>query len=294
MKPMLAATIEDTTTLNFPLLASPKLDGIRALVIDGKLVSRNLKPIPNAHVQALFGRPELNGLDGELICGDPTDKAAFRNTTSAVMSKDGTPDVRFWVFDRFSGDSHHPFTVRFEAATNTLWRSHNLACTMVPHEAIRNLQSLEQYEATTLAQGYEGVMLRSADAPYKFGRSTMREHGLMKLKRFADAEAVVIGFEEQMHNTNEAKVDALGHTERSSHKAGMVGKGTLGALVVRGIDGQYKDVEFSIGSGMDDAIRSEIWADRISTYGTVVKYKYFPIGCKDSPRFPVFLGFRLD
>ncbi len=290
---MLSATIGDIATLKFPLLASPKLDGIRALVIDGKLVSRNLKPIPNAHVQALFGTPELEGLDGELICGEPTDKAAFRNTTSAVMSKDGTPEVRFYVFDRFT-HSWMPFTSRFRDATDLVWNSGNLAVRMVEHVAIRDLQSLDRYEAETLAQGYEGVMLRSDSAKYKFGRSTMKEHGLMKLKRFADAEAKIIGFEEQMQNTNVATVDALGHTERSSHKAGLVGKGTLGALQVLGTTGEYAGVEFSIGSGMDDAIRSEIWKNQGTILGRTVKYKYFPIGCKDSPRFPVFLGFRLD
>ena len=52
MKPMLAALCEDVTKLRYPVIASPKLDGIRALVIDGQLVSRTLKPIPNRYVQS--------------------------------------------------------------------------------------------------------------------------------------------------------------------------------------------------------------------------------------------------
>ena len=93
-RPMLAATVDpnDLDALRFPLLASPKLDGVRALVSDdGQLVSRNLKPIPNANVQKAFGRPEFAGLDGELVCGDPTAPDAFRKTTSAAMSRDGAP-----------------------------------------------------------------------------------------------------------------------------------------------------------------------------------------------------------
>ena len=74
MKPMLAAKT-DGKGLSYPLLASPKLDEVRALIINGVVMSRSFKPIPNAHVQELFGRPEYNGLDGELIVGSPTDQA---------------------------------------------------------------------------------------------------------------------------------------------------------------------------------------------------------------------------
>ena len=89
---MLAAKT-DGKGLSYPLLASPKLDGVRALIINGIVMSRSFKPIPNAHVQELFGRPEYNGLDGELIVGAPTDKDVYRNTTSGVMSQAGEPDV---------------------------------------------------------------------------------------------------------------------------------------------------------------------------------------------------------
>ena len=145
-----------------------------------------------------------------------------------------------------------------------------------------------------LAAGYEGLMLNAADAAYKFGRSTTKEGALLKLKIFADAEARVVGAEEQLHNNNVAITDALGRTKRSTHKANKTGKGTLGALKVVGLNGPYKDAEFSIGTGLDDALRAELWnlhgAGALG--GRVVKYKYFPSGTKDAPRFPVFLGFR--
>ena len=84
MKPMLAiaAAIEDVT---YPIWVGVKYDGIRALVVNGVVLSRSLKPIPNAHVQKLFGKPEYNGLDGELILGDIYAPDVFRKTTSAVM-----------------------------------------------------------------------------------------------------------------------------------------------------------------------------------------------------------------
>src|SRR5437899_138139 len=92
-------------------------------------------------------------------------------------------------------------------------------------------------------RGFEGVMLRKPDGPYKFGRSTVREGYLMKVKRFTQEEAVVVGYEEQETNLNEATKDALGHTKRSSHKAGKRPAGVLGALRVSNGHG-----EFSIGT----------------------------------------------
>lgn len=287
MKPILAATIEDTTKLSFPLLASPKLDGIRALVVDGVLVSRNMKPIPNPTVQALFGQSSLDGWDGELICGDPTDIAAFRKTTSAVMSRQGVPTgVVYYTFDNFL----HRGGFRERLKSLRTFGS----VQVVPHKEVRSREELINLESGWLDEGYEGVMLRSLHGPYKHGRSTLKEGTLMKLKRFSDDEAVIIGFEEQLQNTNEQTRDALGRAERSNHQAGMVGKGTLGSLRVRGVSGPFKGVEFNVGSGMDDVLRSYIWENQSSNLGLTINFKHFIVGSKDAPRFPIFRGFRSD
>ena len=144
-------------------------------------------------------------------------------------------------------------------------------------------------EERYLADGYEGVMLRSLQGIYKFGRATKKEGALLKLKRFADSEATILGLIEQMHNTNESTINALGLKERSSHKANLVGKDTLGALSVRDVT---TGVEFEIGTGFDDAERAKIWAHKDAYIGKLVKYKYFPSGSKDKPRFPVYQGIR--
>lgn len=292
-KPMLSATVDDVTKLRFPLLASHKLDGVRAIVRNGVLVSRNLKPIPNHHVQQLFGRPELEGLDGELIMGDPADPAAFRLTSSAVMSHEGEPAVVFYVFDLVIPDPDLTFSARLVILQAKLKQLKRRDVKLLDQATVHGQDELDAFETLSLDRGYEGVMLRSKDGLYKHGRSTFKEHGLMKLKRFEDAEAKVLGFDEQLHNANEATTNALGAKERSSKKAGMVGKNTLGALRVVGLNGPYKGVEFNIGSGFDAATRDAIWAQRERWTGKVVKYKYFPIGSKDAPRFPVFLGERV-
>jgi DNA ligase-1 len=301
-KPMLAASLPvdvDLATLAYPVLASRKLDGVRATIQDGVVMSRNLKPIPNKYVQRLFGRAELNGLDGELIMGDPCAPDCFRATSSAVMSVEGEPEVTFWVFDYF--DLQQGFDERLRRATAIVnktykklpcWKRGKRAVSclrLVEQESIETPTELADIEAMYLAEGCEGVMLRKVDGRYKQGRSTLREWWLVKLKRFKDGEAVVTGYEELMSNQNAATVDALGHKKRSSHKAGKVPMGMLGAFHVRDLKTK---IEFSIGAGFTTELRALIWRQPKLYVGAIVKYKYFPSGSKDKPRFPVFLGFR--
>lgn len=283
MKPMLASPAGDTVYL--PALLSPKLDGVRCLIINCHAVGRSLKPIPNHFVQSLFGHPELNGLDGELIVGDPTAEDVFQRTQSGVMSIEGTPPVSFHIFDDFMEAGG--FQKRLHTAHRRIKRAPN--CRPVAHRAINNMEELQVWEQEYLNQGYEGVMLRDPNGPYKQGRSTVKEGWLLKIKRFVDSEAVVTGVSQLMHNVNEAKFNELGQLVRSSHKIGKVGAGTLGSISV--MDLKTK-VEFDIGTGFSEDQRKMLWAARRNLIGRIVKYKSQPTGVKEKPRFPVFLGFR--
>jgi DNA ligase 1 len=281
---MLAAKA-DLETLTYPMLLSPKFDGVRCLIIDGVACGRSLKPIPNKFVQLLFGHSVFNGFDGELIVDSPVAKDVFQRTQSGVMSIEGEPAVKFYVFDDFL----HPggFSQRFGSVhKRTLDKA---VVEHVFHQWVYNVEQVLYHEGLCLGQGYEGVMLRGPSGLYKHGRSTAREGGLLKLKRFEDGEAMVVGYTQLMTNTNKAKRNALGHLERSSHKSGMVGAGTLGSLIVKDLKTK---VEFDIGTGFTAEQRATLWQDHENLLGKVAKYKFQPVGVKDKPRFPVFLGFR--
>lgn len=285
MKPMLAGKLEDPHKLNFPVLASPKLDGVRCLVVNGQAVSRNMKPIPNAAIsEMLRGMPPV---DGELIVGKPGAPDVFQRTSSGVMSRDGIPKFRFWVFDALTRDPAMPFKDRLDLAKSYVnGYEHSMH---VAHKLIKSVEQLLEYEAQMLLAGYEGIMIRDPAGPYKHGRSTAREGWLLKLKRFEDSEAKIIGFQELEVNNNEQTRDELGRAKRSSHKAGKVGADTLGALVVQGLATKQS---FNIGTGFTEAQRADIWRRRGQLLGAVVKFRYQPTGVKDAPRFPSFLGFR--
>jgi DNA ligase-1 len=117
----------------------------------------------------------------------------------------------------------------------------------------------------------------------------VNEGYLLKWKPMEDAEAVVKGFEEKMHNGNGPQKDERGYTKRSSHKSGKVPTGTLGALLVQSPEWPK---EFSIGSGFTDSQRSDIWHNKALYLGSSVKFKFQRSGTKDVPRVPTFLGFR--
>jgi DNA ligase-1 len=131
------------------------------------------------------------------------------------------------------------------------------------------------------------------DGAYKLGRSTLKQGWLLKIKRFLDGEAEVIGFTEQLSNTNEKEINELGLSKRSSKKAGMVPAGRLGEFKVRELK---TGVEFEVGTGLGLTLemRQQIWDNQASYLGKIIKYKHQPSGAKENgkPRFPVWLGFR--
>lgn len=290
MKPMLAYTIEDTSTLPYPVLCSVKLDGIRAVVVDGVVYSRSMKPIRSKAVQELFGKTEYNGLDGELLYGDWNAPNVFNLTTQVVMATELKPEfdknkIMFAVFDKY--DAKGGNMERLEEVR--LYLSIDPYAQLIFVESVCHYDEevLIEFEQTCLDNGFEGIMVRNILGNYKQGRSTAKEGTIGKLKRFSDDEAVVIGFEEKMHNTNEAKTNELGRTQRSQDQAGMVGAGTLGALVC-----ECNGIRFTMGSGFDDAGRDEVWANKEKYLGKLVTFKHFKVGAKDSFRFPIFKGFR--
>lgn len=285
---MLAAKMEDPSQLTFPVYVSPKLDGVRCLILNSQPVSRNLKPIPNLKVREVLGG--LPPMDGELIVGDPTAKDVFQRSMSGVMSKDGAPIFTFYAFDCLTR-APMGFSQRYE-----LMQSYANSCgdwvQPVHHTLVRSVEALLAYESAMVAEGYEGIMIRAPAGPYKHGRSTAREGFLLKMKRFEDGEAKVIGFVEKEHNDNPQTQDELGRSKRSSHKAGKRAADTLGALTVQDVASGSR---FNIGSGFSESMRADIWASRSgcgSVLGRLVTYRYQPAGVKDAPRFPVFVGFR--
>ena len=286
IRPLLSCEVP-LDKVKFPIYISTKFDGIRALVIDGVVYSRSLKPIRNKHVQKLFGKPEYNGFDGELIVGDIYAKDVFQKTTSGVMSEDGTPDVTFHVFDLWSMPT---FDYEYRQRELQEILLNNEEYEGVVYTTIHKCQTVEDLEFFLNHEknvGGEGLIGRKPDGVYKYGRSTPKEQLSIKFKFFQQEEFEVVGFNERMHNTNEQKRDELGYAERSSAKEGLVPTNTLGSLVLK-----YGDDTFNCGTGFSDALRDEIWSNQDKYLGKLASIRYMSVGAKDKLRVPSFIWFR--
>lgn len=282
-KPMKAATyVAGTTQISFPCEATDKFDGIRCFKVGGKALTSAFKPIPNDFIRTWIEANCPDGFDGELMVIGRT----FNDLSGDVRRKDGSPDFRYHVFDYVGGVLSEPYLDRVADLKD--WPGAERVVLELP-VTLHNEAELAAFEEAALTERHrEGVMVRSASSPYKCGRSTINEGYLIKIKRFEDSEALVIGVEEEMENQNVAEEDNFGRTKRSKHQENMVPKGTMGKLVCRTPAG----VEFEIGTGYTAAERQRYWNERASLIGKTVKYKHQPHGAKEKPRCPVFLGFR--
>ena len=287
VKPLLSCEV-DIEKVNFPIYVSTKFDGIRALIIGGVVYSRSLKPIRNKHVQKLFGKPEYNGFDGELVVGNVYSKDVFQNTTSGVMSEGGEPDVTFHVFDLWSMptfDYEYRQRELQEILLDEDEEYHSVVYTMI--HRCKNKEDLLFYLQHEQDVGGEGLIGRNPKGIYKYGRSTPKEQLSIKFKFFVDSEFEVIGFEELHKNTNEQVINELGYAKRSTHKKNQIPMNTLGSLVLR-----FGDTTFNVGSGFTGVQRAEIWANRDNYIGKLAVVRYMDVGAKLVPRLPSFKGWR--
>lgn len=289
IKPMLAVEGVDEKII-FPVWASPKLDGIRA-VQNEEVYSRSGKLIRNGHIQSLLSGVCLIGLDGELCVGPINHPNLMQATSSGVMSSKGEPEFTFQVFDCFN-NPNDPYETRMAEAKSIIAESFADTAIVVWLEQtlIHTLEELDAFEAEQLEKGFEGIIYRFAGSKYKFGRSTMKEGCLIKRKRFDHSEAIIEDFEELMHNENEAFLDELGRTKRSENKEGLVPSGMIGAYIVR--QKEY-DKPFRISCGaMTHEERRARWESREADRGRIARYKFFAHGVKDVPRHGIFDAFR--
>jgi DNA ligase-1 len=303
----------DLTQLRYPLLASEKLDGWRAVVAPIEWARANIpcepkhreyfdsarwtialsasnKPISNLYVQRQLDTPILAWCDGELIASEH-----FNETSSAFASYNGEPAFAFHIFDLFD-EPAEPFAWRLARLKDKqIWSrditNDNVELYKHPHVEISDAAHLQEYIEERLPPNAEGAVTRCPFGQYKFGRATEKQGWMLKIKPFVDAEAVVIGVEELMHNMNDPQVTQVGLYKRSQHKDGKVPGDKLGALVCRGL-GEGSQPLFKIGTGFDDATRRLLWAQRGSLIGRIVVYKSMKAGALNAPRHPVFKGFR--
>lgn len=292
VQPMLAASkAPDLDALTYPVLVSPKYDGIRCITTPEGPLTRTLLPIPNVKLHAELSKlPPW--LDGELIYGLATGEDTFNVTQSEVMAENGTClEMRYFVFDICGPDTQHcTFSERLDILDSVeLNYVGPVKIMRVMHRLCASPATVSFAYDSYRDSGFEGAIIRSPHGTYKYGRSTLAEQLSLKLKAWDDSEAVIIGLEEGKINNNVQTRDARGYAKRTSHKAGKTPSGTLGRLVLRDLK---TGKDFRCGSGLNDLLRDQIWNNKALYIGETVTYKHQGLTPHGKPRLPIFKGFR--
>jgi len=233
---------------------SEKLDGVRAYWDGEALYSKNgilLRPPP----KFTSGFPPFP-LEGELWGG----RGTFAQTVSSVLQQQansGWLELKYAIFDvpQMPGN----FRVRLQKAESWIAQHHPAYAFLVPQTTVEDAVHLSRYLDEVVKHGGEGLIVRDPEVAYTPGRSA----AILKVKRFEDAEATVVGH-----------VPGSGRNE-----------GRMGALRVLSPEG----LEFKIGTGFTDAERNNP-----PPLGGVVTYKFTGHYKSGIPRFPVYLRERAD
>jgi len=293
-RPLLAASVNDLTDVQYPCYLLPKLDGIRCLYLSGQVLARSLKPIANRYInrvlsEILSGMPDL---DGELVVGSVLSADSRRVTQSAVNSQYGEPQFMYYVFDS-PEHPDQPFDMRYRSVLSAI-NALNLKYRLDSESHVRIIRCRRIYTAADLLAAYqkyieigcEGIILRDPNALYKFGRSTLSSGEMLRMKPIETDEGTIIGVSQLFTNANEQMTSRLGYAKRSSHQSGKIPRDSLGALIVTSRD--YPG-GFQIGTGFTMLQRRMFWQSRESLIGRKIEFRYSPAGSYERPNSPVFI-----
>jgi DNA ligase-1 len=252
--PLLLAESWDCITDPTGFWLSEKLDGVRAYW-DGRQFLSRLGNLYHAPDWFIAGLPDVP-LDGELWLG----RKKFQRAVSIARRQDKSDhwsELAFVVFDAPALDKD--FETRMAFVAECVQSAKPPHARALEQQRCLGIDHLQAELAHVEGLGGEGLMMRRAGSRYEAGRSST----LLKVKSFKDAEARV-----------------LKHLEGSGRH-----KGRLGALLVEMADG----TQFSVGTGFSDRER-----ENPPSVGSLVTVRYQELTDGGVPRFPSFVGVRLD
>ncbi len=231
---------------------SEKLDGIRGYWDGRHLFTKRGYRIntPDYFIQNFPSFP----LDGELWIG----RGKYEEVQSIVL--DTTPsskwkNVTYNIFEVPNAEGN--FSQRIAKARKWFHLHANKFVHIIEQKKCYSHKKLQIFLEEVIAKGGEGVIVKNPKLPYFRGRS----RNILKVKRFSDAEAVVVAI-----NPGKGKY-----------------KNMMGSLTVRMFDG----TRFRIGTGFSDQERKNPPA-----VGSIVTFKYCGWTQKHKPKFASFLRKR--
>ena len=182
------------------------------------------------------------------------------------------------------------FKARLNIAKKTIFKFSNIS-TIVEHKIVNNKKEIENLFEIALKDGYEGLILRNPKGKYKYGRGTLKEGLIYKVKPFLTFDSKITGVVQatKVDPNAEKKTNELGRSVTSKKKDDRILIEKASAF-----DVQYEGQGLKVVLAMTDEEKEEIWANKESYIGRWIEYKGMLIGAKDVPRHPVMIRFRED
>ena len=260
----------------FPLLADPKLDGMRMTTVRGETISRRGKHIPTVpHIadalQYLYKTYPNIRFDGEIYNHE------YREDFNTLMSlaRKGKPDegdlnlaaqkLEYHIYDMYDYDMPTLTAVERKDWLAVVLTDFNASCIeFVDCTVVNTEQELADIKAQHLLDGYEGTIIRIPNSIYV----TKRTKTLMKIKEFITEEFII--------------QDVVEGKGNKSGKAGAVQVLVENKLVDCGIRGSWEYC-------------TQLLKDRDSYLGEKATIRHFGVTEDGSLRFPVCIDLkRLD
>ena len=249
-----------------PYVVQPKYDGERCRAIpigDGKYMLLSSQENPFFSVPHIVKELSNLGidveLDGELYCHGMNFEDIHSRVSRTVNLHSDYGAIKYHIFDYVSDNSQ--MSRLFDLIQNLPLQGKHV--TLAPYYICDTLEDIMKTYDLLLNKGYEGIVVRHLEAPYMRKRSIY----MMKFKPKKEDIYEILGYKEELDKDG-------------------VPKGRLGAIFCTGEDG----TTFSVGSGLNDDLRSRLWRDRESLRGKHVRVQYQHLTSgKNVPRFPVFL-----
>lgn len=308
--PMLASNQQvDLSDIQYPLLASCKLDGVRCIFYKGEILSRSLKQIQNKQLREKFESIRQYSEDYDLILDGEiySHNLNFQEIISFCMTKDFEDKksikkygevkqipkhLKFYCFDAIKNNEFdEDFSLRYANDVLKIEGAFPRLANSVYHKKVNTKEEVEKYFEEVLKEGYEGLILRSFDGRYKCGRGTIREGLIYKVKPFRtfDGEIIDVIQSTEVDPNVEKKINELGRSVTSKKKENRILINKASCFAVK-----YEGLDLKVVIAMTDEEKEEIWINKESYIGKIIEYKGMMIGSKDVPRHPVMIRFRDD
>lgn len=265
-----------------PYFVQPKINGDRCFVKWENERPKMLTPEGNEKLMLPHLTEQLTELyehldknvvlDGELYSHGMEHQDIHSITGRTVNLHPDYRYIEYWIFDTISeqpqysrinvvkdiGDHLRVFigSRRYPhlhtVNTNEVWKADLLGCAF----------------AFYIKHGYEGIIIRNAEAPYEFKRSG----NVLKMKAKGEVVCEVVGYQQEKTINGELK-----HS--------------LGALTVK----SERGITFKVGTGFTTKERHNLWLECISSKyhlkGRKIKVKYFELSKDGKPSPAIFKGF---